>query len=226
MVGVRELTVTRASVMGSPNIGVFARATDSFAIFPEGIPARKLERVSRLLEVKVVSLDLGYSKLIGVLSAANSRGIIVPHYLTEEEEKFLREKLEVEVERLRSKHTSAGNLILANDRGAVVSPLLGRRELQTVEDILGVEAVYGSIAGIPLPGSMAAATNRGAMLHPQASDEEVKKVAEVLKVRVGVGTVNGGVSYVSSGIVGNSKALLVGSLTTGPELLTISTIFE
>jgi len=104
--------------------------------------------------------------------------------------------------------------------------LLGKLELITVEDVLGVEAVHGSVAGIPLPGSMAAATNRGAMLHPRASDEELKLVAEVLKVRVGVGTVNGGVSYVSSGIVGNSHAVLVGSLTTGPELMTISTIFE
>lgn len=218
--------MTRTSVMGSPNIGVFARATDSYAIFPEGIPERKLERVSRILEVKIVSLDLGYSKLIGVLSAANSKGLLLPHYVTGEEEKFLRKSLGVEVERLKSKYTSAGNLVLANDVGAVVSPLLGRLELITVEDVLGVEAVHGSVAGIPLPGSMAAATNRGAMLHPQASDEELKLVAEVLKVRVGVGTVNGGVSYVSSGIVGNSHAVLVGSLTTGPELMTISTIFE
>ncbi|MHC1563763.1 MAG: translation initiation factor IF-6 [Candidatus Hecatellaceae archaeon] len=218
--------MTRANVMGSPNIGVFARATDSYAIFPEGIPERKLERVSRFLGVKVVSLDLGYSKLIGVLSAANSKGLLIPHYITSEEEKLLREKLKVEVKRLKSKYTSAGNLILANDVGAVVSPLLGKRGLATVEDVLGVEAVHGSVAGIPLPGSMAAATNRGAMLHPQASDEELKLVSEVLKVRVGVGTVNGGVSYVSSGIVGNSRAVLVGSLTTGPELMTVSTIFE
>lgn len=223
---VRELTVTRANVMGSPNIGVFAKATDKYAIFPEGIPGRKLDRVRCLLQVEVLSLDLGYSKLIGVLSAANSRGIIVPHYLTEEEEKLLKENLDVEVERLRSKHTSAGNLILVNDVGAVVSPLLSRRDLKIVEDVLGVEAVYGSIADIPLPGSMAAATNRGAMLHPQASEEELKLVADILKVKVGVGTVNGGVSYVSSGIVGNSRALLVGSLTTGPELMTISAIFE
>ena len=223
---VRGVTVTRANVMGSPNIGVFAKATDGYAIFPEGIPQRKLDRMANILGVKVLSLDLCESKLIGVLAAANSRGILLPHYASEEEKVLLRERLDVEVESVKSRYTSIGNLVLVNDKGAVVSPLLGKRGLKLVEDVLGVEVVHGSIVGIPLPGSMAAATNRGALLHPEASDEDMKLVSEVLRVRVGVGTVNGGVSLVASGVIGNSHAVLVGSLTTGPELMNISAIFE
>jgi translation initiation factor 6 len=212
--------------MGSPNMGVFAKATENYALFPQGIPQRKLDRFGEVLKAEVLSLDLAQSKLIGVLAAANSNGIIVPHYATDEEIKFLKENLKVKVGRLKSKHTSAGNLILVNDKGAIVSPLLGRGGLRLVQNILDVEAVQSSIGGLPLPGSMATATNKGVLLHPDVSDEELSLVAEVLRVKAGVGTVNGGVSYVASGILGNSRGMLVGSLTTGPELLTISSIFE
>ena len=220
------MNIVRINVMGSPNIGVFAKATENYALFPQGIPQRKLDRFSDVLKVKVLSFDLAHSKLIGVLTAANSNGIIVPHYTTDEEIRFLRENLKVKVGRLRSKHTSAGNLILANDKGAIVSPLLGRGGLRIVQNILDVEVVQAGIGGLPLPGSMGTATNKGALLHPNVSDEELDLVADVLKVKVGVGTVNGGVSYVASGVLGNSRGMLVGSLTTGPELLTISSIFE
>ena len=223
---VGKITVVRASVMGSPNIGVFSKATDGYVLLPEGIPKRRIEKVSRLFKVKVLTVDLCDSKLLGVLPAANSHGILLPYYAGEEEEKLLRRELGVETGTIKSRYTSLGNLILANDKGAIVSPLLGKRALRKVEDVLNVEAVHGSIAGLPLPGSTVAATNKGALLHPEASDKDMDLVSDVLKVRVGVGTVNGGVSLVASGLIGNSHAVMVGSLTTGPELMTISTIFR
>ena len=126
-----NLNVVRVNVMGSPNIGVFAKATESYALFPQGIPQRKLDRFSSILKVKVLSFDIAQSKLIGVLMAANSKGIIVPHYTTEEEIKFLRENLKVEVERLKSKYTSVGNLILVNDKGCLLYTSPSPRDLST-----------------------------------------------------------------------------------------------
>jgi translation initiation factor 6 len=39
-------------------------------------------------------------------------------------------------------------------------------------------------------------------------------------------TINGGIPYLSSVILCNSKALVVGSLTTGPELIMLSRGFK
>ncbi len=39
-------------------------------------------------------------------------------------------------------------------------------------------------------------------------------------------TVNGGVPFLSSGIVANTKSVVVGNLTSGPELIMLSRIFK
>ncbi|MEM4298605.1 MAG: translation initiation factor 6, partial [Nitrososphaerota archaeon] len=66
----------------------------------------------------------------------------------------------------------------------------------------------------------------GGVIHPNASEEEVKRVQEVLKVDVEPATVNGGVPFVASGIVVNSQAAIVGSLTRGPELAILTRAFQ
>jgi translation initiation factor 6 len=211
-------------MLGSPNIGIFSLATDKFAIVPVGLTSRKIERIKRVLKVKVLSLDLAESKLAGVLAAANSNGIVLPYYVPDEEVNFLKKNLDVNVGRIESRKTAFGNLILANDYGALVSPILTKKEIMAIKDILDVEVFVGSLAGFPYVGSVAVATNKGVLAHPNISDDEKEFVSDLLKAPVCLGTVNGGVSFVSSGIVINSYGALVGSLTTGPELMAISTI--
>jgi translation initiation factor 6 len=46
-------------------------------------------------------------------------------------------------------------------------------------------------------------------------------LSDVLKVPVDVGTVNCGVPYVATGLLGNSYGAVVGLLTTGPEMFII-----
>jgi translation initiation factor 6 len=52
-------------------------------------------------------------------------------------------------------------------------------------------------------------------------EEERKVLSDVLKVPVDVGTVNCGVPYVATGLLGNSYGAVVGLLTTGPEMFII-----
>ncbi|OYT53405.1 MAG: translation initiation factor 6, partial [Candidatus Hecatellales archaeon ex4484_218] len=137
------MTVLRFNILGSPNIGVFSLATDKFAIFPVGLTQRKIERIKNVLKVEVVCLDLAESKLIGVLAEANSNGIILPFYVSDEEVDFLKKNLGINVERIESKKTAFGNLVLANDQGALVSPILSKKEVKKIEDVLGVEVFQG-----------------------------------------------------------------------------------
>ncbi|RJX16571.1 translation initiation factor IF-6 [Candidatus Bathyarchaeota archaeon] len=218
------MTVLRFNILGSPNIGVFSLATDKFAIFPVGLTQRKIERIKNVLKVEVVCLDLAESKLIGVLAEANSNGIILPFYVSDEEVDFLKKNLGINVERIESKKTAFGNLVLANDQGALVSPILSKKEVKKIEDVLGVEVFQGSLAGYPYVGSVAVATNKGILAHPNISEDESKFLTEIFKAPVNIGTVNGGIPFVGSGITINSYGALVGSLTTGPELMAISTI--
>jgi translation initiation factor 6 len=51
--------------------------------------------------------------------------------------------------------------------------------------------------------------------------EEQEALREVLKVRVDVGSVNCGIPYIGTGLIGNSSNVVAGFLTTGPEMFMI-----
>ncbi len=53
---------------------------------------------------------------------------------------------------------------------------------------------------------------------------EKKLLQDVLKAQVDVGTINGGVPYVSSGLLANDNGTIIGNLTTGPEIVMISNV--
>jgi translation initiation factor 6 len=215
------LTVFLFNLWGSPNIGVYSLVTDSFAIVPVGVPKTKVEKLRNYLKVKVIPTNIGGSRLIGALAAANSNGIILPHFAYDDDIKSIQSMTNVNVKPVKSKKTAFGNLILANDHGAIVDPRLTSEVTNEIKEILGVEVVPGEIACLPYVGSLAVATNKGVLTHPMLREEERKLLQEVLKVPVDVGTVNCGVPFVGSGLIANSHSAVAGSVTTGPEVVII-----
>ncbi|KXB02970.1 hypothetical protein AKJ48_04370, partial [candidate division MSBL1 archaeon SCGC-AAA261O19] len=169
------------------------------------------------MDVKIVPSEISQSPLIGILSAGNKSGLVVPD-LIESGEKELEEKLSIRVARVPGKYTALGNQVLANDNGAIVSPNLPDKAVKIVEKTLNVQAERGTIAGLKSVGSAGVATNKGVLLHPDASKEELGKVEEALGVQGDIGTALGGVKYVGACMVANSLGVLTGESTTGPEL--------
>jgi translation initiation factor 6 len=156
----------------------------------------------------------------------NSNGILVPATALDEEIQILRQASGLRVERLRTKFTAIGNLISSNDKGAIISPLFENEVLEQVQDVLGVPTNSMTVGGYVQIGSAIVATNLGAAVHPKATDEEIKNISDILKVPVEPVTVNGGIPFLSYGMLANSKSVIVGSPTSGPELVMISRIFK
>ena len=73
---------------------------------------------------------------------------------------------------------------------------------------------------------MIVATNKGAAVHPIVNDKEVEFLSSILHVHVEPATVNNGIPFIASGVVANSNNVIVGSLTTGPELVMLSRAFS
>ena len=197
------------------------RATEEFIIVPKQIPSTKIRKLERWFETKIVKTNIGGSVLIGSLVCANSNGIILPYFVWNEEIEAFKSLRDVNITVMDTKRTAYGNLVLANDYGAVVDPRLSRKDIKIISDTLGVEAVPGEIAGLPYVGSLTTATNKGVMAHPLIRPEEEELLRDVLKVHVGIGTVNCGIPYIATGLIGNSRVAAAGSLTTGPELFMI-----
>jgi len=220
------LAIYLSSLMGSASIGVYSLATDRLLIVPKSVPAKKAERLSQWLKVRLVHTTIGSSVLSGALACANSNGILLPSFVREEEIESIRCDFEGNITVMETKKTAYGNLVLANDHGAIVDPRLKPSELQNISETLCVETVPGEIAGLPYVGSLSVATNKGVLAHPLLKDSERKMLEDVLRVPVDVGTVNCGVPYVGTGLIANSHAAIAGLLTTGPEVFIIGNALD
>ena len=215
------MTLFLFDVFGNACIGVYSLVNDKIAIVPPQVPETKRQKVEDWLKVKVVATTVGKSVIIGVLACSNSNGVVLPPFADEEEIEAIKSAADINVTIMDTKKTAYGNMVLANDRGAIVGPGLERGDVDKIADTLGVEAVSSEIAGLPYVGSLATATNKGVLAHPMLKDEERKVLEDVLKVPVDVGTVNCGIPYVATGLLGNSNGAMVGLLTTGPEMFII-----
>jgi len=182
----------------------------------------KVRKLEECLHVKVIKTTIGQCSLIGALTSANSSGVALPSYVTDEEVSNIKSALpDINVAIMETKRTAYGNMVLANDKGAIADPRLKEKDIANVSDALGVEVVLGEIAGLPYVGSLATATNKGVIAHPLLKEEERQRLKEVLKVPVEVGTVNCGIPYVGTGLIANSHGAVAGFITTGPELFII-----
>jgi len=213
----KALDARRLSLEGSPTLGVFARCTDRYVLVCPS-PKGAVEKLSKVLGVDVIELTLSASRVVGSLACANSSGIVLTRYALDEEVELLESATGCTVRRLDDRMTACGNIVLANDYGAVVHPALSRDSLELIESTLKVKAVRGTVGGLCTTGMAAAVTNEGALVHPRTTGEETKLIEEVLEVPCEVGTVNFGSSLVGAGLIANTKGYLAGSDTTGFEL--------
>jgi translation initiation factor 6 len=128
----------------------------------------------------------------------------------------------MEVGVLDSKYTALGNVICANDKGAIVSPWLSKEDCATIKQVLGVEVLQKRIAGFNQTGAVMIANNSGCAIHPEADEEDTKVFANIMGVRIEPTTINNGIPYVMSGMLVNNKAVIVGSMTSGPEIMMLT----
>ncbi len=209
-------------IFGSPNVGVYGFCNETVCLVPFGVSPRKAQRFREVLNAPVLECSIGGSYVIGALVSGNSQGILVPHTVRDYELEAIRKTTDLKVEVLKERSTAIGNLVLANDYGAVVDPRLPDPVVEKISKTLGVEVARGEVFGLPFVGSHAVATNKGVIAHPKIREAEKANIQETLKVPVEIGTINGGVPYPKSGLLANSHGAIAGTLTSGPELMTIS----
>jgi translation initiation factor 6 len=221
-----SLAVYLTSIIGSASIGVYSLATEKFVVIPKMVPLSKAEQAAEWLKVKLVHTSIGGSLLAGSLACANSNGILLSPFVREEELAAIKSCFDGNIMVMQTKRTAYGNLVLANDHGALADPRFKEPQIKQIAETLGVEVFQGEIAGLPYVGSLAVATNKGVLAHPLLKAEEKKLLESVFKVPVDVGTINCGIPYVGTGLIANSHAAVAGSMTTGPEMFIIGNALD
>jgi len=216
--------IARTDFEGDSNVGAYGIATDRFVFVSSNMSEKALDTIERTFNLPLVQTTIATLDAVGLVSVATSNGILVPYTTTDEELAQLKSASEVTVEWLDDKMTALGNIIIANDNGAICHPDFSFKARKKISDTLGVEVVPGSLAKLPIVGANAIATNHGAIVHPLATSSEIELLAQLLKVHVEVGTVNRGSPYTSLGVLANIDSMIAGTDTTGVELAHISQI--
>jgi len=205
------MKILRTNFSGDPNLGLYGFATDKYCFL--GIKPKK--KIKQALSVPVHRATVLSTELAGIFCTGNSKGIIVP-YVIEEHELEKIEKIQ-RVLVIKSMYTALGNLVLMNDNGIVISPLL-KKNKKDIEAFFELPCAISTIANNRLVGAFATATNSGCLVQPKIKENEIKTLERILKVDVDISTVNFGSIFIKSGLIANSNGVITSERTSGPEL--------
>ncbi len=219
------MDIIKNDVYRGPNIGVYINTNDDFLLLPMGFAQTKAEKLAGYLKTEIIYSSIANTRLLGALMVMNNNGILLPKTAYIDEYEFLKKETKMEIGVLDSKYSALGNVICANDKGAIVSPWLSKEDCKTIEEVLGVEVLQKRIAGFNQTGAVMVANNSGAAIHPEADEEDMKTFANVMGVKIEPTTINSGIPYVMSGIVVNNHTVVVGSMTSGPEIMMLTRAF-
>ncbi len=203
----------KSAVSSQPYIGIFAVGCEELTIIP---PMADENAFSEAMETPIVKTTIGGTRLLGALICANSYGVIVSDIISSHEINEILEYADVTV--VSERHNALGNNVLINDHGALISPALEKDTEEGIRDVLDVDVMRGTIAGIDMVGSQAVVTNKGLLCHPHVSDEETELMEELFNVPVSKTTANHGSGWVGTCMIANTKGAVIGDGTTPIEM--------
>ena len=216
------MRIAKLDFQKNPNIGLFAFSTDKFCVVNRFASKKDLDLIKNVLKVPVYRTNVLGTSLIGIFTAGNSQGIVISDRIYKEEIEEMQRNFDVLV--LETRHTAMGNLILANDKGCIISRDL-KNQRNDIRDFLGVDTRVGTICGMDLVGSLAICNKNGCLAHKGITEKEKELIGKILDVPVSQGSINFGNPWVKSGLILNSNGFLAGDQTSGPELGLVAETF-
>lgn len=204
-------------IYGNPFIGIFCKTNDSLTLLPKNISAKFNSACEKILKTEIAYVSIADSDLLGIFTAMNSNGIILPQF-TYGDEKMKIKKTGLNVSTIEGRYSAVGNNILVNDKACIINPDIDNEDKKRIEDCFDVEVVRRKIGGYSTVGSTCVVTNNGFLAKNDVKDDEIAFLEEFFKVKGGTGTANMGVSFVGLCIVANVSGFIAGELTSGFEL--------
>jgi len=223
------MSILKYQIFGRNTVGVYLEINNVYGLYPPTLLKSTLNELKKNFDIPLYPLSINNSHLIGVYIASNKNGILLPHITRDDELESLKSHLNmldksINIATLDSIDNAYGNLILCNDKGAIISSFLKDHQKQ-IEDILDVETVIYEFADMNLPGSISLANNKGCVVHPLSNDDDVEYISSILKIKaIDVSTVNRGIPYIASGVVANDNSGIFGLACTGPEMMRLTNI--
>ena len=219
------MDIIKYDVYSGPNIGIYTKVNNQFVFVPNGFAKTKAENLANYLQTDYLTISIANTRLLGILAVLNNHGMLLPNTCSQEEIDHLKKHTDLNIKLLDVKYNALGNLICVNDKGGIVSPTIDKKYVKEIEDVLDIEVIQKKIAGFYQVGAVMSATSNGGIIHPLTDEDDVSTFSNILGVKIEPATINGGIPFVSSGILANGNAIVVGTLTNGPEIMMLTRAF-
>lgn len=222
------MEINKIRFLGSVNIGLYAKASNYILLYYAGIIKRRLNEIVSGLEVTPIPVRPLNTRVISPFIVLNNRGVLISKYMDPDFKENIKMSIKdkgVNYVELDVKYTAIGNLIVVNDKAALVSPIIPYKIRKTISDELDVEVSAMTIGRASYVGSLMIVNNKGGLVAPFIKDDEYDYIKSLFNINLSAGTINNGIPFISSGIILNDKAIYVGDDTVGRELLVISQAF-
>ena len=211
--------IYRTAFHQNSNVGLYGFANNKLAIVSPYVATRTQKKMEEILGVPVISTNICGTALVGIFVAGNDNGLIVPNMIQEHELELLRKHIPVTV--IDTKFTALGNIVLCNNKAALISPDLEDKKSE-IKKALGVKRIeVRMIEEVETVGALATMTETHCLLSSMAPEEDEEYIANLFEVAVTRGTVNLGSPYVKSGLIVNNNGFVVGKQSGGPETVMI-----
>ena len=219
------MDIIKYDVYSGPNIGIYTKVNNQFVFVPNGFAKTKAENLANYLQTDYLTISISNTRLLGILAVLNNHGMLLPNTCSQEEVDHLKKHTDLNIKLLDVKYNALGNLICVNDKGGIVSPTIDKKYIKEIEDVLDIEVLQKKIAGFYQVGAVMSATSNGGIIHPLTDEDDVNTFSNILGIKIEPATINGGIPFVSSGILANENAIVVGTLTNGPEIMMLTRAF-
>ncbi|MCA9353838.1 hypothetical protein KC842_03160 [Candidatus Nomurabacteria bacterium] len=204
----------------NPNIGLFLVANEKFCLCGYNVTEKKRKSIEKILGVPCYEVRVLGTDLCGVFLACNNDILLSPE-LFPHEEKVLQEickKHEVELVCLDLRVNAIGNNLCLGDKEVLVGAETDKvalayfkKKKYKVHTLKNKE--------FEAAGSVVSFIKGKYIVSQELEEKDLKGILSKIAV---VTSVNRGSPFVASGIVGTSKGLLLGSLSTTIEIQNIA----
>jgi len=210
------MKIELGTIRQSPFVGIFSVATERVILAPKNISKKEEKKMANLFGIEIVKASIANSALLGVLSAANSKGIVAGGVIENREKREL-EQAGFKVKKVEG-ITAIGNLLAVNDSKGICSRLFSKKQVKEIERFLGIDLMQATVAGTDVVGSSIVATNKGFVVNKMVTKEEANAIEKHFDLPGARATANAGDSFVGNSVIANSEAAFAGIATTGFEL--------
>ncbi|NQZ84507.1 MAG: hypothetical protein HRU03_02215 [Nanoarchaeales archaeon] len=201
----------------NPNIGLYMFANDKFAIIGIDANKEKMKAIENVLNVPVYKVSVLSTELVGIFVAGNDDFLVVPAMYEDEMKEFEKicKKHDVKLLVKDFKLNTLGNNLCFGNKTILINHEYPKSFGVELAKETGYKVIELKVPEYHNAGAIATFKNGKYYMSQEVGEKDVKDIVDEIG---GIGTINAGSNFVSSGIVGNSNGVLIGSMSTTVEI--------